>query len=60
MGTDSTHLELDLEQDTPQIQGSLSAAGQQPVSFTGWLQLISLIEQMSGHEPVRPTEGTTT
>jgi len=52
-----TRLQLLIEYDgEAQIHGSLGVIEQQPVPFTGWLQLISLLEAMSGQDPTQPPE----
>lgn len=53
MATQPARVQLEIQRDeAPQIHGSVTLTGQQPVQFTGWLELISLIERMSGHEQV--------
>jgi hypothetical protein len=55
VGTDATRVELEISRDrAEQIHGSLVAGGQGPIVFTGWLELISLIERMSGEGQVPP------
>jgi len=52
MTTDGLQLELVIVRDgDPQIHGSLGAPAQDPVSFIGWLELISLVDRLSHLEP---------
>jgi len=56
---------LDIETDAPSPRGELSAAGQLPLAFSGWLQLGEAIEaalatardlhQAGGLEPPGPS-----
>jgi len=61
MATGPARVQLEIQRDdAPQIHGSLTAAGEQPVQFTGWLELISLIERISGPEQAPSSEGALT
>jgi hypothetical protein len=52
-----TRLELEItRKEASRIDGSLSAGAGDPVRFSGWLELISLIERLSGHDQARPSE----
>lgn len=58
MATDPARVQLEIQRDdAPQIHGLLTPAGQPAVQFTGWLELISLIERISGPEQAPPSEG---
>jgi len=61
VSTEATRLELQIQRDhAPQIHGSLAAPMLEPVQFTGWLELISLIERMSDEHPPPSSKGAVT
>ena len=49
-------LRLELEAGSSPVRGSLGRAGDEPVEFSGMLQLMALVERLHAHDPTNPTD----
>ena len=56
MGSDRLRFELEIERDRHPIEGRLTDQGGNTTAFTGWLELMALLEKPHANQQRPPTD----